>query len=145
MELYVVRKDNALYPEGDESIGVLARIPFGKTLRCDIKQPRNVRHHRLFFALCKRIADGIGSDPNNVRDVLTIAAGHYSLVKTKRHGDLKLPKSISFASMDQTQFTEFFERCVKTIYEEWGIDPSAVSDLLVPQSQAATERVEARL
>lgn len=134
VELYVQRKDNALYPEGDESINVLARIPFGKTLRCEVRQSRNVRHHRLFFALCKRIADGIGADMDNVRDVLTIAAGHYSLVKTKRYGDLKLPKSISFAKMDQTEFTEFFEKCVKTIYEEWGIEPSAVSDLLVPQA-----------
>jgi hypothetical protein len=135
-ELYAKRVGNALYPDGDESIVEFGRLPFGKPLRVEVRQPRNVQFHRLYFALCKRIADGIGSTAENVSDVLKVATGHVTIIRTKSYGDVKIPKSISFAKMDQTAFSGFFERCVQVIYAEWGIEPNAVADLLTPTLSA---------
>lgn len=134
-ELWGYRHGDSIVPDGVESSAVFAHIPFGKPLHVEIKQPRNANHHRLYWALCARIATAIGSKTQNVSDVLKIATGHCEMIRSKKYGVLRLPKSISFASMDQTQFTEFFERCVDTIYSEWGIDPAIVSDLLVPQER----------
>ncbi len=137
MEFYARRHGNALFPDGDESVSEFARLPFGKSLRVEVRQPRNVQHHRLYWALCKRIADGIGSTAENVSDVLKIATGHVNIIRTKSYGDVKVPKSIAFAKMDQAEFSAFFEDCVRVLYNEWGIEPEAVADLLVPQMEDA--------
>lgn len=128
--LWLRRAGNALYPDGDESVAEFSKLRFGKPLHCEVKQPRNGAHHRLFWAICARVANGIGADSENVSDVLKIASGHYTLVKSKSLGEVKLPKSISFAAMDQTDFAQFFERCLVVIFEEWGIDREAFSDLI---------------
>lgn len=114
------RSGNSLKAFGSESDSVLARVPFGKVVYVEVKQPRNGKHHRLYWTLCQRIADAIGSEAETVSDVLKIRTGHCNNVQTKR-GVLQLPKSISFAAMDQTKFSEFFEQCLTVIYGEWGI------------------------
>lgn len=137
--LWVQRRGNSLMPDGAESHAVFSKLPFGKSLRVEIKQPRNGAHHRLFWVLCTRIADAIGAEPENVSDVLKIRTGHVTKINTKQ-GLYELPKSISFASLDQQGFSDFFNRCVTVIETEWGIARSdvldAVSDLLHPERAA---------
>lgn len=133
--LYVKRVGNTLMPDGDESVAAMASVPFGKSLKAEIKMQRNVAFHRLFFALCKRIGDGVGVDAENIATIFKLATGHYTLVKSKRHGELKIPKSISFAKLDNISFTEFVNKCIRVAYEEWGIDPASLEDLLVPEAQ----------
>lgn len=126
----------ALRPCDQESLEEFAKIPIGKPLQVEVRQPRNAAHHRLFWSLCARIAEARGVTAENIADVLKIATGHFTLVRTKSYGEIHIPKSISFAAMDQTAFHTFFERCVLTVYEEWQIEPELVSDLLVPQERA---------
>lgn len=133
--LYVKRVGNTLVPDGDESVSAITSVPFGKSLKAEIKMQRNVQHHRLFFAMCKRIGDGCGIDAEKIATVFKIATDHYDVVVSKRHGEIRVPKSISFAKMDQTQFREFFERCVQTAYNEWRIDPADLADLLEPKTE----------
>lgn len=128
--LYVRRIGNALFPDGEESICQIAKIPMGKILKAEVKQPRNGAHHRLYFALCNRIADGIGSEADSVSTVFKMATNHVDTIRTKSYGDVKVPRSISFAKMDQTAFREFFDLCVKTAFEQWGLEPQAFADLL---------------
>lgn len=128
--LYLRRVGNALFPDGDESICQLMHVPFGKSLRAEIKQPRNPAFHRLYFALCNRIADGIGSEAESVSTVFKMATDHIDIIRTKSYGDVKIPKSISFAKMDNTSFKEFFEKCLRVAFEQWGLDAAAFADLL---------------
>lgn len=124
-----------LYPDGDESHEVFENLREGARYFVDAKQPRNSGHHRLFWALCHRIANGLGRDDITSERVATefkLATGHCETLMTKRHGEVKIPLSIAFAKMDQTEFDVFFEKCVRVAYEEWGIDPALVADLLVP-------------
>lgn len=137
-EFYVRRVGNALLPDGDESVAAFAMIPFGKPMRCELKQPRNLQFHKLFWALCSRIASGLGREnitSETVATMLKLATGHFDLYVSKTYGEVRMPKSVSFAKMDGLQFREFFERCVKVVYDEWGIDPSAVADLLAPKTE----------
>lgn len=129
-ELWVRRVGEALWADGNESIAEFAKLPFGKGLRAEIKQPRNPAFHRLYFALCHRIAGGIGSDAETISNVFKFATGHVDTIKTKSYGEVKIPKSISFAKMDGTQFREFFDRCIAVAFSEWGLDAEAFSDLL---------------
>lgn len=132
MEFWAEKLAGALHPADDESWNEFAKVPTGKPLHVEVKQPRNGAHHRLFWALCARIGEARGVPSETVSDVLKIATGHCTIVRSKSYGELRLPKSISFAAMDQTTFREFFERCVVVIYEEWKIEPELVADLLLP-------------
>lgn len=133
--LYLIKSGNALHPADDASIGEFARLPFSKPLRCEVKQPRNPAFHRLYFALCKRIADGVGKDAEDISTVFKFATGHVDRIRSKSYGDIMVPKSISFAKLDNTSFRAFFEKCVLVATTEWGIEATAFSDLLDPKTE----------
>ena len=136
-DFWAVRHGDNLRIADVESAVAFSRLPIGKALHIEVRQPRNGAHHRLYWALCHRIANAIGSTSENVSDLLKIATGHCNIVKSKTYGEVRLPKSISFAAMDQSDFREFFERCIVVICTEWGMERAdvlaAVEDLLVPQ------------
>jgi hypothetical protein len=136
-DFWCERMAGALRPIDQESLDEMSKLPIGRALHVEVKQPRNAAHHRLFWALCARIANARGVDSENIADVLKIATGHFTLVRTRSYGDVHIPKSISFAKMDQTEFRTFFERCVLVVYEEWKIEPELVNDLLVPSERTS--------
>ncbi len=133
---WAVRKGDALYPDSAESAAELAKLPIGKPIRIETRRPRNAGHHRLFWLLVHRIAAAVGSEPDTVADLLKIETGHYTVIRSKKYGEIRLPRSISFATMDQDAFNDFFQRCVVVICETWGTSRkdvlAAVEDLLNP-------------
>lgn len=130
--IFLQRTGNFLAPYGDASIAALETIPLGKTLKAEITQPRNLAHHRLFFALCSRIGSGIGKPAEWVADAFKVETGRFT---TYRYGgkDHMVLGSIAFHNMDQIAFRDFFEKCVEVAYRVWSIDPASVADLLVPE------------
>lgn len=136
-EFWVERVGAGLFPDGDESFEEMSKLPVGKPLYVEVKQPRNAAFHRLYWALCARIANAKGVTAENISDVLKVATGHVTTVSTKSYGRIHIPKSISFAAMDDTAFREFFERCVMVVYDEWQIEPEMVNDLLLPSERAS--------
>lgn len=134
-KLFLKRVGFYLVPDGDESVSALAGLPLGKSFMAEVKQPRNVQHHRLFWAVCKRIGDGVGRDAEQIATVFKLATGHYEVIRSKHHGELRIPKSISFGRMGQDEFREFFDRCVAVALSEWGIEPEALADLIDPKTE----------
>lgn len=136
VHLYLRRVGNSLVPDSQESIEQISKFPFGKILRAEVKRDRSGPHHRLFWSMCSRIANAIGSDVDAVSNVLKVATGHCTWIQTKSHGRIPLPNSISFKSMDQIAFKAFFEKCLDTIYSEWSIERpdilAVVADLITP-------------
>lgn len=136
--LWVRRVGNQLHPADDDSIAMMSHIPFGKVLRAEVKATRNGPKHRLWWAVCHRIANAIGTDPGAVADLLKIESGHCTTIKSKKYGMLHLPKSISWAKMEDGEFNDFFEKCVRIIQSEWGIARQdvldSVADLLDPKA-----------
>ncbi len=133
--LFLVKSGNALHPADDASICEFARLPFAKPLKCEVKQPRNPQFHRLFFALCSRIASGVGRDAEEIATVFKFATGHVDQIHSKTYGYIKIPKSISFAKLDDTGFRKFFDECVLVATAEWGIPAESLSDLLDPKTE----------
>lgn len=114
------RYGESLRPSDPESGAQLGKLPFGKSLKVEVIRPRNARRHRLFWLMCERVAAAIGADSDVVADLLKIETGHCTIIKSARYGVVRIPKSISFHAMDETQFREFFNRCVVAICENWG-------------------------
>lgn len=126
-DLWLIREGMNLRPFGTESAAILSKIPFGKVLRAEVKQPRNGPHHRLFWTLCARIGDAVGCEHEDIAYLLKIRTGHVRHITTKR-GQEEVPKSISFAAMDQTAFAAFFDKCVYVIFNEFGIARADILD-----------------
>ncbi len=133
--IYLRRVGYTLHADGEESVCELAKLPMNKTLRAEVKQPRNPAFHRLFFALCNRIANGVGRDAEEIATVFKFATNHIDQIHSKTYGYIKVPKSISFAKLDEAGFREFFARCIETAFVEWGLEASAFADLLDPKTE----------
>lgn len=128
------RVANVLTPDGDEAHAEFEHIPRGKELRIEVTQPRNLKHHKLFWALCARIGKGIGQTAEWVERAFKVETGHFDIYDYRGRPHMVL-RSIAFHRMDQIAFRDFFERCVQIMYERWKIDPAAVADLLAPQEE----------
>lgn len=128
--LWARRIGLTLIPDGNESLEVLVKLPINKPLKVEVRQERNLQHHKLFWALCQRLGDALGMEAEAISDVLKIATGHCTIVRTTTYGELKLPKSISFAAMDQAAFRDFFDKCLIVIETEWCIARADLKDAI---------------
>ncbi len=133
---WAVREGMMMRPYGAESATAFGKVPFGKPFQVEVKQPRNSKHHRLFWTLCARIGDAVGCEHEDIAFLLKLRTGHVRRVHTKK-GIIEVPLSISFAAMDQTAFKDFFDKCVHVIYAEFGI---AVPDVLAAVKDLLEER-----
>lgn len=120
MDFWAYRQAERLIPVDPESATQFGKIPFGKPVHVEVKQPRNGAHHRLYWALVHRIANSIGCSPEALSSHLKVSTGHVIAVRTK-DGVKEYPASISFAAMDQTAFHDFYNRCITVICEDLGI------------------------
>lgn len=118
MKAFFKRTLNGLTPEDEQAAKTLRGIKPGEVIAVEVTRPRNIQHHRLYWAMVSKIASAIDADPENVSDVLKLKTGHFVTVQTKS-GPVQLPRSISFAAMDQAGFKDFFERCCRVISTEW--------------------------
>ncbi len=135
-----IRTANGLMPHNEAASEALRGVAYGTKIRAQISRPRNLAAHNLFWALCSKIADAVPGDytAENIADVLKIRTGHCTVVQTK-HGLVQLPKSISFAAMDNAAFSSFLDRCIKIICEEFlgNLPPSALRAELSDMLEAA--------
>lgn len=108
-----------LRPCDEAGESALKRIGQGKIVACNVKQPRNVQHHRLFFALMSKVFENqtYFKTVEQLVTALKIAIGHTDTIQTKR-GTYTIPKSISFAAMDQGEFDTFYENSVQFVLTE---------------------------
>lgn len=104
----------ALRPVDAQGEEVLRGIKNGAIVKATIKRPRNVRHHRLYWGLVSILFDNQSrySTPEELSDVIKVATGHCTVIQTGDGKEIRIPKSISFAKMDQDAFRQFFDRVV---------------------------------
>jgi hypothetical protein len=141
-----------LIPVDDEGLEVLAKLKDGRDVLVDVTAPRSVRHHRLFFAICKfvQMHCELFSDASieEIKDALKLATGLVQrYVSTETAQTYYVCKSISFSAMDQTAFNVFFDAACNVIAGRWMPAGSTADDVrrelieLVDGPQAVGERV----
>jgi hypothetical protein len=129
----------SLTPVDDEGLEVLARLKDGRDVMVDVAAARNVRHHRLFFQALRFIqlhSPNMCRVPiNKMRGILLIATGHCDTIIDAETGKVGyMPHSMSFASMDQSEFNQFFDAACAVISRRWmhpGVSPEDVRRELV--------------
>lgn len=113
----------SLRPHDPVAEGWLQKIQNGDLVMVEAKKPRNVLHHRKLFALLNIAVDNWPQETtvNALLGAIKIAAGHCDVIQTE-NGEWKIPKSINFESMDQTEFNPFYDRAVEIVSRVLGVD-----------------------
>jgi hypothetical protein len=131
MEILLTKAvDGTLRPLDEAQADLLKRYAADTLLRCEVKQVRNPRFHRKFFALLTLGFESwepameeyngfeVQKDFEHFREDVTIAAGFY-VVTTNLHGTVRLrAKSISFASMKQDEFERLYNNVANVLLQK---------------------------
>lgn len=122
VEALFIHSLGALRPADDAGRELLAKLGNGEVVKAAIKRPRNGKFHRLFWALMVKVHENL-SDEQRARyptpEILVawfkIATGHCDAFAVEGRGMVYIPKSISFAKMDDLEFGKLFDRCADLI------------------------------
>ena len=108
-----------LEPATEDAKMWLHKIKQGNIIECDVVRPRSQQHHKLFFALLKIVSDNHpnGFAVDTLLDVIKLGVGHSVTVDVPGIGLCHVPQSISFAAMDQDEFSAFFTKAVDYVIE----------------------------
>lgn len=137
----------ALIPADQETAEFIAKLKLGAGLRGDFKRMRNPRFHRKGMALFRLAFDAwdapkleykgqqVAKSFERFRHDLTILAGHYTSTVNLR-GEVRLEaKSLSFGSMDDTEFEAVYKDVLTVIWErilagKGYVSPEAVDNVV---------------
>lgn len=113
------KSGGALKPADPTAEAVLDKIKLGQLVAVDVRRPRNLAHHRKYWALLQVVVDNLDQPltVDALHDLVKLRTGHVTPVRTKR-GIVEIPGSISFAAMDQTAFENFYDRAVAFLAAE---------------------------
>lgn len=130
-----------LEPVDEAGTEALRKIKLGKVVRCEITQPRNVQHHRKFFALLTTVWNASGEWPS-VEDLLIELKCRLGITREvilRDSGEVvKVVGSISFAKMDQGQFDVFYEQSIRELCRmAGGIEEQALREAVLEHLVAA--------
>lgn len=100
-------------PANDEAQEFFAKTKLGQFVKLDGKRPRNVKFHRLFFAMLRLISDNSNPHITEIEALYLakVGAGCGQWIDTGKR-ELFAPGSISFASMDQEAFDTFVKAAI---------------------------------
>jgi hypothetical protein len=131
MKLHVIKTQTGLKPAYDSDYEVYSKIPLNEVFEIEYKKPRNIGFHRKYFALIK-LAFENQTDYRNLNDLrrdISIVAGYYDEVANKVTGEVyKMPKSISFAQMDEIEFSELYEKTKDVICKWLGVNNESIEE-----------------
>ena len=108
-----------LRPTDEAGESVLRKVGLGEVVAVDVKRPRNVRFHRKLFAMLHVILANQDhyKSLDDMLDVCKLRTGHCKTLQT-RQGEVRIPKSISFAAMDDVEFGDFYDRACAWVVQE---------------------------
>jgi hypothetical protein len=103
----------------------------GKEVLVSIRIPRNLKFHRKFMSLLKTALSMADTDFNfnQFRAAVTVGAG-YCTFSESRGQVVAIPKSISFASMDDSEFERLYQDAITFICDQWVVDENTLNQVL---------------
>ena len=132
--VFTVEGDH-LVPADDAALEVLRSVRKGQKKRnpgclVNIHVPRNIKHHRMLFGLLNLVIDA-GAWEGSIDTLLAwckIATGHVDTIVDHKGRTGYVPRSIAFESMDQTEFSTFFDKALNEVCSKLlnGADKKAV-------------------
>jgi len=131
MKILVIKTHRGLMPVYDSDLENYSKIALNEEFEIEYTKKRNVKFHRLYFSLLK-LAFENQQDYRNLNDMrrdITITSGYYDEIVNKMTGEVyKVAKSISFANMENTEFSELYEKTKDTISKWLGISDENIEN-----------------
>lgn len=108
----------SLVPADAEAQAALAKLK-GKTVLVEIRQARNPRQHRLYWALMSLIHEHQEryATVEQLSNMVKCAVGWCDEIELKDGRVMATPKSISFANMKQADFDPFLNKVITLVCE----------------------------
>ena len=127
MKIYCQVTAQGLVPMYDSGYDEKQRLKIGEKVLCEVTKPRNYEFHKKFFALVRLAYQNLPERLQsmlNIRsedDMLTCLKLDVGLASIIYQGGRQLIKvgSISFSSMDDTEFETFYQKCVDVILTKY--------------------------
>ena len=124
MKLLVINTPRGLVPLDDDDFEEKKKLKLGQIYSVEVKVVRNVDFHRKYFALIAYAWEFLNEqeaarfkDKENFRKYIEIAAGHCDVIFHPRLQEfVEIPKSIAFAKMDNTAFSDLYGRVKDVIF-----------------------------
>lgn len=119
VKFLVSKRLGSLHPVDDQGEQAMRTLGINEVFSVEIKRPRNVQFHRKFFALLQIILENQDyyKSVDDLLDVVKLRIGHCRTIQTQ-DGEVRIPNSISFASMDATAFDDFYNRACAWVCQE---------------------------
>ena len=116
MKFTCIKIDGNFIPAYNEDHEKAQKLKNGEEYEFTVKQPRNPKFHRKFFAMIKTCFENQEhfEDMEELRAYLTMKAGFYKSVVTPT-GIMTLPKSISFEKMDDLEFNDLYGKVLDVV------------------------------
>lgn len=132
VKILMKRTQSGLVPCYDSDYEALKKIKFGDEVVCEIKKPRNYDFHKKFYALLNLAFQNQDryEQFEHLRYVYTLKAGFFEEIVTDK-GVVFKPKSISFAKMDDYEFSELYNRMVDVVIKEIGATREMIETELI--------------
>lgn len=121
MEVFLKKSNFGFVVEYGNDYDEVKKIPEGAEVKAIITRPRNIGHHRKFFALLRLVAENLPEELDIFQNQklllneIKFQLGHFEMFKSIDGNPYYEVKSISFGSMDQTEFNEFYSRTIDVI------------------------------
>jgi hypothetical protein len=119
----------ALIPADPQAAEYIAKLKLGAAVRAQVKQQRNPRFHRKYFALLNLAFDTwepteatykgqrVGKNFDQFRNDVIVLAGFYEMAVNLKGETRLTAKSISFANMDKSEFDDLYNATCNVILQ----------------------------
>lgn len=119
-DIYVRRVEKGFVPATRLDYERMKEIPVGREVKAKITQPRNLKHHNLFFAMVGKVFENQDTyrTPEQLFVAIKVRLGYVDRFEVHDGTTVIKPKSIAFDKMDQTEFNAFFDAAVQLVCDE---------------------------
>lgn len=129
MKVLLRRTEQGYVPVYESDIDRMKRIGIGDEVMAELTKPRNYQFHKKFMALVNLGFSNQDKIENfdHYRYILEMKAGNFEAVETGK-GTVYFPKSISFSSMDETEFQELYDKVVDILCKELDLTNEIIAE-----------------
>lgn len=125
MELYLLNTIDGLRPLYPSDYEEKRKLKLGQTYKATVTVPRNIRFHNKYFKLIdvaweflnERQREAFRNNREGFRHTIEVAAGACNKVWSISRGEwIEEAKSISFASMDEEEFSQLYSNILDIVF-----------------------------
>lgn len=124
----------ALRPTDEAGQDALRKLGNGELVTVEFRKSRNIKHHRMFWALMSIVHQNMDHDRyptvEDLTSAIKIAAGLRTRIELPNGEVGFIPGSIAFHKMDQAAFSEFYDRVCDLIAKHFlpGVESEALKE-----------------